>query len=252
MLSGGDMLIRALRDEGVEYIFGYPGGAALHIYDAIFRQQDVKHILVRHEQAATHMADAYSRSTGRVGTVLVTSGPGATNAITGIATAYMDSIPMVVISGQVMSHLIGEDAFQETDMVGISRPIVKHSFMIKHPSEIPEVVKKAYYIARTGRPGPVVIDVPKDLTSPFETFPYEYPEKVKIRSYAPATRGHAGQIKKAAQMLLEARRPVIYSGGGVVQGNGSQLLTELAKKLNYPVTNTLMGLGGYPGTDQIG
>ncbi|WP_049724102.1 acetolactate synthase 3 large subunit [Gilvimarinus polysaccharolyticus] len=250
MLSGGDMLIRSLRDEGVKYLFGYPGGAALHIYDAIFRQQEVRHILVRHEQAATHAADAYSRATGEVGTVLVTSGPGATNAITGIATAYMDSIPMVVISGQVMSHLIGEDAFQETDMVGISRPIVKHSFMIKHPSEIPDVVKQAFYIARTGRPGPVVIDVPKDLTAPFETFPYEYPEKVKIRSYTPATRGHAGQIKKAAQLLIEARRPVIYSGGGVVQGNGSGLLTELAKKLNYPVTNTLMGLGGYPGTDK--
>lgn len=244
------MLIRALRDEGVEYIFGYPGGAALHIYDAIFRQQDVKHILVRHEQAATHAADAYSRSTGRVGTVLVTSGPGATNAITGIATAYMDSIPMVVISGQVMSHLIGEDAFQETDMVGISRPVVKHSFMVKHASEIPEVVKKAYYIAATGRPGPVVIDVPKDITAPNQTFPYEYPEKVKLRSYTPATRGHSGQIKKAVQLLLAAKRPVIYSGGGVVQGNAAELLTELVQTLDYPCTNTLMGLGGYPATDK--
>ncbi len=244
------MLIRALRDEGVEYIFGYPGGAALHIYDAIFRQQDVKHILVRHEQAATHMADAYSRSTGRVGTVLVTSGPGATNAITGIATAYMDSIPMVVISGQVMSHLIGEDAFQETDMVGISRPIVKHSFMVKHASEIPEIVKKAYYIASTGRPGPVVIDVPKDVTHPGQTFPYEYPEKVKIRSYTPATRGHTGQIKKAVQLLLSAKRPVIYTGGGVVQGNAAELLTQLVQLLDFPCTNTLMGLGGYPATDK--
>lgn len=242
------MLIRALKDEGVEYVFGYPGGAALHIYDAIFRQKDVKHILVRHEQAATHAADAYSRSTGRVGTVLVTSGPGATNAITGIATAYMDSIPMVVISGQVMSHLIGEDAFQETDMVGISRPIVKHSFMVKHASEIPDIVKKAYYIAATGRPGPVVIDVPKDITSPLHTFPYEYPEKVKMRSYNPATRGHSGQIKKAVQLLLGAKRPMIYSGGGVVQGNASHLLKELVDLLNYPVTNTLMGLGAYPGT----
>ncbi|MBE8718677.1 acetolactate synthase 3 large subunit [Cellvibrio polysaccharolyticus] len=250
MLSGGDMLIRALRDEGVEHIFGYPGGAALHIYDAIFRQQDVKHILVRHEQAATHAADAYSRSTGRVGTVLVTSGPGATNAITGIATAYMDSIPMVVISGQVMSHLIGEDAFQETDMVGISRPVVKHSFMVKHASEIPEIVKKAYYIAATGRPGPVVIDVPKDITAPNQTFPYEYPEKVKLRSYTPATRGHSGQIKKAVQLLLAAKRPVIYSGGGVVQGNASELLTELVQTLDFPCTNTLMGLGGYPATDK--
>jgi acetolactate synthase-1/2/3 large subunit len=244
------MLIRALRDEGVEHIFGYPGGAALHIYDAIFRQQDVKHILVRHEQAATHAADAYSRSTGRVGTVLVTSGPGATNAITGIATAYMDSIPMVVISGQVMSHLIGEDAFQETDMVGISRPVVKHSFMVKHASEIPEIVKKAYYIAATGRPGPVVIDVPKDITAPNQTFPYEYPEKVKLRSYTPATRGHSGQIKKAVQLLLAAKRPVIYSGGGVVQGNASELLTELVQTLDFPCTNTLMGLGGYPATDK--
>jgi len=250
MLSGGDMLIRSLRDEGVEFVFGYPGGAALHIYDALFRQQDVKHILVRHEQAATHAADGYARTTGKVGTVLVTSGPGATNAITGIATAYMDSIPMVVISGQVASDKIGEDAFQETDMVGVSRPIVKHSFMVKHASEIPEIVKKAYYIASSGRPGPVVIDVPKDITSPAETFPYEYPKTVKIRSYTPATRGHTGQIKKAVQLLLGAKRPVIYAGGGVVQGNGSELLTELARKLNYPVTNTLMGLGCYPGTDR--
>lgn len=244
------MLIRALKDEGVEYIFGYPGGAALHIYDAIFRQKDVKHILVRHEQAATHAADGYARATGKVGTVLVTSGPGATNAITGIATAYMDSIPMVVISGQVMSHLIGEDAFQETDMVGISRPVVKHSFMIKHPSEIAETVKKAYYIAATGRPGPVVIDVPKDMTHPGNLFPYEYPEKVKLRSYLPATRGHAGQIKKAVQLLLAAKRPVIYSGGGVVQGNASHLLRDLVVMLNAPCTNTLMGLGAYPGTDK--
>jgi len=250
MLSGGDMLIRSLRDEGVKHVFGYPGGAALHIYDAIFRQKDVKHILVRHEQAATHAADAYARATGQVGTVLVTSGPGATNAITGIATAYMDSIPMVVISGQVVSERIGEDAFQETDMVGVSRPIVKHSFMVKHPSEIPEIVKKAYYIASTGRPGPVVIDIPKDITAPGETFPYEYPEKVKIRSYNPATRGHTGQIRKAVQLLLESKRPVIYAGGGVIQGNGSDLLTDLAKRLNFPVTNTLMGLGAYPGSDR--
>lgn len=244
------MLIRSLKDEGIEYIFGYPGGAALHIYDAIFRQQDVKHVLVRHEQAATHMADAYSRATGRVGTVLVTSGPGATNAITGIATAYMDSIPMVVISGQVQSHLIGEDAFQETDMVGISRPVVKHSFMVKHASEIPEIVKKAYYIAATGRPGPVVIDIPKDITHPGQTYPYEYPDKVKLRSYTPATRGHSGQIKKAAQLLLAAKRPVIYAGGGVVQGNASELLTQLVQLLDFPCTNTLMGLGGYPATDK--
>lgn len=244
------MLIRALRDEGVDSIFGYPGGAALHIYDAIFRQQDVKHYLVRHEQAATHAADGYSRASGKVGTVLVTSGPGATNAITGIATAHMDSIPMVVISGQVALEKIGEDAFQETDMIGVSRPIVKHSFMVRHASEIPEIVKKAYYIAASGRPGPVVIDVPKDVTNPAETFPYEYPKKVKMRSYTPATRGHTGQIKKAVQMLLEAKRPVIYTGGGVIQGNASELLVKLGHQLNYPVTSTLMGLGAFPASDR--
>lgn len=249
-LSGGDMLVRALADEGVDTIFGYPGGAALHIYDAIFRQDKVRHILVRHEQAATHAADGYSRATGKVGTVLVTSGPGATNAITGIATAYMDSIPMVVISGQVQSHLIGEDAFQETDMVGISRPIVKHSFMVKHQSDIPELVKKAYVIASTGRPGPVVIDVPKDLTRPDAVFPYEYPNSVKLRSYTPATKGHTGQIKKAVSLLLGARRPMIYAGGGVIQGNASDQLTELTRLLNFPITNTLMGLGAYPGSDR--
>ena len=249
-LSGGDMLIRSLADEGVECVFGYPGGAALHIYDAIFRQDKIRHILVRHEQAATHAADGYARSTGRPGVVLVTSGPGATNAITGIATAYMDSIPMVVISGQVQSHLIGEDAFQETDMVGISRPIVKHSFLVKHQSDIPAMVKKAFYIATSGRPGPVVIDVPKDLTNPVDKFDYQYPDKVKVRSYTPATKGHAGQIKKAVALMLAARRPIIYAGGGVVQGNASEQLTELANLLNFPVTNTLMGLGAYPGTDR--
>ncbi|WP_188150237.1 acetolactate synthase 3 large subunit [Teredinibacter waterburyi] len=249
-LSGGDILIRSLADEGVECLFGYPGGAALHIYDAIFRQQRVKHILVRHEQAATHAADGYARSTGRTGVVLVTSGPGATNAITGIATAYMDSIPMVVISGQVASERIGEDAFQETDMVGISRPIVKHSFLVKDQRDIAETVKKAFYIASTGRPGPVVIDIPKDITNPVDKFDYAYPDKVKLRSYTPALRGHTGQIKKAVQLLLTARRPVIYAGGGVVQGNASPQLTELAKMLNFPVTNTLMGLGAYPGTDR--
>lgn len=250
MLSGGDMLIRALRDEGVEYIFGYPGGAALHIYDAIFQQKDVQHILVRHEQAATHAADGYARATGKVGVVLVTSGPGATNAITGIATAYMDSIPMVVISGQVQSHLIGGDAFQETDMIGVSRPIVKHSFMVKDPAEIPEIIRKAFYIASTGRPGPVVVDIPKDKTHPHLKFEYKFPEKVKLRAYQPPGRGHAGQIKKAVQVLLEARRPVIYAGGGVVQGDSAQWLTQLAQQLGYPVTNTLMGLGGYPATDK--
>jgi acetolactate synthase I/II/III large subunit len=249
-LSGGDMLIRALQDEGVEYIFGYPGGAALHIYDAIFRQQRVEHILVRHEQAATHMADGYARATGRPGVVLVTSGPGATNAITGIATAYMDSIPMIVLSGQVASAYIGTDAFQETDMVGISRPIVKHSFMVKSAAEIPLIVKKAFYIATTGRPGPVVIDIPKDMTDPTDTAPYEYPKSVSLRSYNPSPRGHSGQIRRAVDALLRAKRPVIYTGGGVVQGNAADNLVRIARRLNYPVTNTLMGLGAYPGSDR--
>ncbi len=250
LLSGGEMIARALEDEGVEYIFGYPGGAVLHIYDALFKDCKVPHILVRHEQAATHAADGYARATGKPGVVLVTSGPGATNAITGIATAYMDSIPMVVLSGQVQSHLIGEDAFQETDMIGISRPIVKHSFMVKRTEDLPQIIKKAFYIASTGRPGPVVIDIPKDLTRPDEKFEYNYPKNVKMRSYSPAQRGHTGQIKKAAKMLLAAKRPMIYAGGGVIQGDGSELLTQLARELNYPVTNTLMGLGAYPGSDR--
>ena len=250
LLSGGEMIARALEDEGVEYIFGYPGGAVLHIYDALFKDCKVPHVLVRHEQAATHAADGYARATGKPGVVLVTSGPGATNAITGIATAYMDSIPMVVLSGQVQSHLIGEDAFQETDMIGISRPIVKHSFMVKRAEDIPVIMKKAFYIASSGRPGPVVIDIPKDLTRPDEKFEYHYPASVKMRSYAPAQRGHTGQVKKAAKLLLSAKRPVIYAGGGVIQGEGSELLTRLARELNYPVTNTLMGLGAFPATDR--
>ncbi|WP_295476277.1 acetolactate synthase 3 large subunit [uncultured Pseudomonas sp.] len=250
LLSGAEMVVRFLRDEGVKHIYGYPGGALLHVYDALFKEPEVSHILVRHEQAATHMADGYARATGKAGVVLVTSGPGATNAITGIATAYMDSIPMVVISGQVPSTLVGTDAFQETDMIGISRPIVKHSFMIKHPTEIPEVLKKAFYLAQSGRPGPVVVDLPKDMTNPAEKFEYVYPKKIKLRSYSPAVRGHSGQIRKAVEMLLAAKRPVIYSGGGVVMGNGAAALTELARLLNAPVTNTLMGLGGYPGTDR--
>lgn len=249
VLSGGEMLIRALQDEGVEYLFGYPGGAALHIYDAIFKQQRVEHILVRHEQAATHMADGYARATGRPGVVLVTSGPGATNAITGVATAGMDSIPLIVISAQAPTDLIGTDSFQETDMVGISRPVVKHSFLVRNAEEIPEVVKKAFYIATTGRRGPVVIDVPKDTTDPNRQVAYHYPESIKLRSYNPATRGHAGQVRRAVDLLLAASRPVFYIGGGVVQGEGAELLTELARLLNYPVTNTLMGLGGFPGTD---
>ena len=244
------MVVRFLRDEGVKYIYGYPGGALLHIYDALFKEKEVQHILVRHEQAATHMADGYARATGKAGVVLVTSGPGATNAITGIATAYMDSIPMVVLSGQVPSNMVGTDAFQETDMVGISRPIVKHSFIIKDPAEIPEVMKKAFYLAESGRPGPVVVDIPKDMTDPSKKFEYVYPKKVKLRSYNPAARGHSGQIRKAAEMLLAAKRPILYSGGGVIMGNGSAQLTELARLLNLPVTNTLMGLGAFPGTDR--
>ena len=249
LLSGAEMLIRSLKDQGVDYIYGYPGGAALHIYDALFRQDDVKHILVRHEQAATHMADGYARATGEPGVVLVTSGPGATNTITGIATASMDSIPMVVLCGQVASHLIGEDAFQETDMIGVSRPIVKHNMTVRHPSEIPHLVKKAFYLAKSGRPGPVVIDIPKDMTAPNGRFEYEYPEKVSMRSYNPAVRGHAGQIRRAVDMLMNARRPIIYAGGGVVLGKASQQLTDLAHELGFPVTNTIMGLGGFPATD---
>ena len=249
-LSGGEMLIRALHDEGVEIIFGYPGGAVLHIYDAIFHQDKVEHILVRHEQAATHAADGYARSSGKPGVVLVTSGPGATNAVTGIATAYMDSIPMIVISGQVDSKMIGTDGFQETDMVGISRPVVKHSFMVREAQDIPHIVKKAFHIAATGRPGPVVIDIPKDVTDPKVKQPYEYPEDIKLRSYAVPAKGHSGQIKKAVDALLTAKRPMIYSGGGVIQGSGARQLIELTRKLGFPITNTLMGLGAYPASDE--
>ena len=250
MLSGADMLVRSLQDQGVEYIYGYPGGSALHIYDAVFRQDKVKHVLVRHEQAATHMADGFARATGKPGVVLVTSGPGATNTITGIATAYMDSIPMIIISGQVMSHLIGGDAFQETDMMGVSRPVVKHSLSVQDPADIPSIVRKAFHIATTGRPGPVVIDVPKDMTTPGEAYPYEYPKEVNIRSYNPPVRGHAGQIRKAVDMLLNAKRPMIYTGGGVVLGGASKLLIEMTKSLGYPITQTLMGLGAFPGSDR--
>ncbi|MFT5720262.1 MAG: acetolactate synthase-1/2/3 large subunit [Motiliproteus sp.] len=250
LLSGGDMIARFLKDEGVEYIYGYPGGALLHIYDALYRQDAVKHILVRHEQAATHMADGYARATGKPGVVLVTSGPGATNAITGIATAYMDSIPMVVLSGQVMSHLIGEDAFQECDMMGISRPIVKHSLSVKSAADIPMILKKAFYIASTGRPGPVVVDIPKDMTAPTDRYEYVYPTSVKLRSYNPVARGHSGQIKKAVELLLSAKRPVILAGGGAIYANASAQLIELAQHLNYPVINTLMGLGVYPASDR--
>ena len=250
LLSGAEMLIRSLQDEGIENIYGYPGGAALHIYDALFRQDAVKHILVRHEQAAVHMADGYARATGKAGTVLVTSGPGATNTITGIATAFMDSIPMVVLCGQVASTLIGEDAFQETDMIGVSRPVVKHNLSVRHPSEIPEIIRKAYYIATTGRPGPVVVDIPKDMTAPNDRYEYAFPKKTKLRSYNPAIRGHAGQIKKAVDMLLVAKRPIVYAGGGVILGKASGQLTEMVRGLGYPITNTLMGIGCYPASDK--
>lgn len=250
LLSGGEMLVRALHEAGVEYVYGYPGGSLLHVYDAVYKQSHVKHVLVRHEQAAAHMADGYARATGKAGVVMVTSGPGATNTVTGIATAQTDSIPMVVICGQVMSHLIGDDAFQETDMLGISRPIVKHSFSVTRPEDIPEIVAKAFYIAESGRPGPVVIDIPKDMTLPNERYEYAYPKKVKIRSYSPPQRGHSGQIKKAVDMLFEAKRPIIYSGGGVILDRSSDKLRELVDALGFPVTNTLMGLGAFPGTDE--
>lgn len=248
-LSGAQIVIQSLKDEGVEYIFGYPGGAVLHLYDAIFQQDDVKHILVRHEQGATHAADGYARATGKPGVVLVTSGPGATNAVTGIATAYMDSIPLVVISGQVSLPVIGSDAFQEVDMVGITRPCVKHNFLVKDVTQLAETIKKAFHVATTGRPGPVVVDIPKDITDPRIKVPYKYPKKIVMRSYNPATTGHKGQIKKAVDLLLAAERPIIYSGGGVVLGEASKELIELAKTLGFPVTNTLMGLGAYPATD---
>ena len=242
------MLMHALHDEGVELIFGYPGGAALHIYDAIFRQDKIDHILVRHEQGATHAADGYSRATGKPGVVLVTSGPGATNAITGIATAFMDSIPMVVISGQVASHLIGTDAFQETDMIGVSRPVVKHSYTIFDAKDIPTVIKEAFHVATTGRPGPVVIDIPKDMTAPENIFDYSYPEKADIRSYNPPTDPDKDQIQRAVNEIMKARKPVIYAGGGAIASNAEEELLQLNQILDAPVTNTLMGLGIYPAT----
>ena len=249
-LSGGDLLMRALKDEGVKFIFGYPGGAALHIYDAIFKQKAFEHILVRHEQGATHAADGYSRATGKPGVALVTSGPGATNAITGLATAYMDSIPLIVISGQVQSHLIGTDSFQETDMIGISRPIVKHSFIVQDTKDIPRIVQEAFYIATSGRPGPVVIDIPKDKTDPTKLYDYKRAKQISIRSYQPKAIPHPGQIKKASKNILSAERPVIYAGGGVILGNAHKELMALNKVLKAPVTNTLMGLGAYPANDK--
>ncbi|MEO1898310.1 MAG: thiamine pyrophosphate-binding protein, partial [Methylococcales bacterium] len=249
-LSGGEIVVQSLIDEDVEFLFGYPGGAVLHLYDAIFHQEEVKHILVRHEQAAVHAADAYARSTGKPGVVLVTSGPGATNAVTGIATAHLDSIPMVIISGQVGTPVIGSDAFQEVDMVGITRPCVKHNFLVKDIADLAITMKKAFYVATTGRPGPVVVDVPKDITDPAIKIPYEYPREITMRSYNPVIKVHSGQIKKAVDLVLAAKRPMIYAGGGVILGEGSAELIEFSKLLGFPVTNTLMGLGGYPATDE--
>ncbi len=249
-LSGAQILVQSLIDEGVEYIFGYPGGAVLHLYDALFQQDEIKHILVRHEQGATHAADGYARATGKPGVVLVTSGPGATNAVTGIATAYMDSIPLVVISGQVSLPVIGSDAFQEVDMIGITRPCVKHNYLVKDVTKLAETIKKAFYVATTGRPGPVVVDIPKDITAPNIKVPYKYPKKVSIRSYNPVVAGHKGQIKKAVDLLLGAQKPIIYSGGGVILGEASKELTEFTHTLGYPITNTLMGLGAFPATDK--
>ena len=247
-LSGAEALMRSLQDEGIELVFGYPGGASLHIYDALFKQQAVQHVLVRHEQGAVHAADGYARSTGKPGVVFVTSGPGATNAVTGLATSYMDSTPVIVISSQVKAHLIGTDSFQETDMIGVSRPIVKHSFLVQKAEDIPTTIKKAFHIATTGRPGPVVVDIPKSVTDPDYKFDYSYPKDVDIRSYKPVEEGHSGQIRKAAKLLLASERPVIYAGGGVVQNDASEELIELVNFLNFPVTNTLMGLGAYPAT----
>src|SRR3954449_11146945 len=246
-LSGAEIVVRCLQEEGVEYVFGYPGGAVLFIYDELFKQNKVKHVLVRHEQGAVHAADGYARSTDKVGVALVTSGPGVTNAVTGIATAYMDSIPLVVITGQVPTHAIGQDAFQECDTVGITRPCVKHNFLVKDVKEIASTIKKAFYLAATGRPGPVLVDIPKDVTQASTEF--NYPKTISLRSYNPVTKGHAGQIKKAVQLLLDAKRPMVYTGGGVILNNAAPQLTRLVRLLGFPVTNTLMGLGGFPATD---
>ncbi len=248
-LTGAEIILECLRAEGVDYVFGYPGGAVLHIYDAFYRQDKIKHILVRHEQGATHAADGYARSTGKAGVVLVTSGPGATNAVTGIATAYMDSIPMIVITGQVPKHLIGNDAFQEVDSVGITRPVVKHNFLIKDVNHIADVFKKAFHVATTGRPGPVVIDIPKDITA--EKTEFHYPQKIKMRSYCPVEGGHSGQIKRAIDLILSAHQPMIYTGGGIILGNSSDELRQFTRKLGYPITQTLMGLGAFPASDKL-
>lgn len=245
--NGSELVVKSLKELNVKYIFGYPGGSVLDLYDALFQQDDIEHILVRHEQAATHMADGYARATGEVGVVLATSGPGATNCVTGIATAYMDSIPMVVLSGQVPTNLIGDDAFQETDIVGCSRPIVKHSFNCRSASEIPNILAKAFYIASSGRPGPVVVELPKDMLNPELTFAYNFPAATELRTYNPNTKGHSKQIRKAVAAILEAKKLVIYSGGGIVLSNTSEQLTHLVESLNAPITNTLMGLGGISG-----
>jgi len=249
-LSGGEIIAQFLADEGVEYLFGYPGGAVLHIYDALLRADSVKHILVRHEQAATHAADGYSRSTGKTGVALVTSGPGMTNAVTGIATAYLDSIPLVVLTGQVPTGVIGSDAFQEVDSVGISRPCVKHNFLVKDIKDLAETLTKAFYVASTGRPGPVVVDIPKDVTDPNIKIPYSYQPTIDMRSYNPVTKGHPFQIKKALELMLNAKKPVFYTGGGVILANASQALRTLVQRLNFPITSTLMGLGAYPGSGE--
>lgn len=247
-LTGAEMIVEALKAEGTEVVFGYPGGAVLHIYDALYKAPELKHVLVRHEQGAIHAADGYARASGKVGVALVTSGPGLTNAVTGIATAYADSIPMVVISGQVPSALIGNDAFQEVDAVGITRPVVKHSFLVKNINDLALTLKKAFYIASTGRPGPVLVDVSKDVTG--HSAPFIYPETIEMRSYQPTTQGHIGQIKRAVKLLKKAKRPILYSGGGAVIDNANAELTEIAKRLNLPVTNTLMGLGAFPASDK--
>lgn len=246
-LTGAEIFVRCLKEEGVDFVFGYPGGAVLHIYDALYRQKDVAHILVRHEQGATHAADGYARATGRPGVVIVTSGPGATNAITGIATAYMDSVPMVVFTGQVPTNLIGNDAFQEVDSIGITRPIVKHNFLVKSVEDLATTIKKAFFVASTGRPGPVVVDIPKDVTAAKARF--DYPATIEMRSYSPTVKGHPLQIKRAIDLINEAKRPMFYTGGGVVLGRAAEVLTALVRELGFPITNTLMGLGGYPARD---
>ncbi|WP_457666200.1 biosynthetic-type acetolactate synthase large subunit [Thiolapillus sp.] len=249
-LTGAEILVQALKEEGVEFVWGYPGGAVLHIYDAIFQQKEVKHILVRHEQAATHAADGYARATGNVGVALVTSGPGATNAVTGIATAYMDSIPMVVITGQVPVPFIGSDAFQEVDITGITRPCVKHNFLVKRVEDIADTMAKAFYIARTGRPGPVLVDIPKDVTDPGVRIPFEYPKKISMRSYKPVEKGNTRQVRKAVDLMVKAQRPVVYTGGGVILGDASDDLRELISHTDFPITNTLMGLGSIAASDK--